>query len=145
MIDMKYLKWSLAPPFIFLGLLFISVVAYIYAPQLAAASLGPEAGPKPCEEAVSEDNVTLNQSEAKINQAIAKTCESTKSLIGLIVILMAVLTAAFGMIPMIIISLDVLQSDTMTKNRKITWLAATWLLLGFFAAIAYYFIEKKGD
>jgi hypothetical protein len=144
MIDMKYLKWTLVPPFILMGLLFISAVAYIYSPRLAAMSIGPEAGPKPCEQAIPDGNVTLNQSEMKLRQAVAETCESTKSLIGIAVLTMAVLTIAFGMIPMIIITLDILQSD-MAKNRKIAWLGVTWLLLGFFAAILYYFIEKKGD
>lgn len=145
MIDMKYLTWALVPPFIFLGLLFISIVAYAYAPQLAAASLGPEAGPSPCKDKVSEGNVTLNQSEVKVQQEIARSCESMKSLTSLMVMIMTVLTLAFGMLPMIIITLDILQSETMGRHRKIAWLAVTWLLLGFFAAIAYYFIEKKGD
>jgi len=65
-----------------------------------------------------------------------------QTVLGMGSMVIVMLAGLSMLVPMVLVTLDILQSG-MDGGKKVIWLGATWLLLGYVAAAAYYFMEVR--
>jgi hypothetical protein len=137
MVSKKHIKWSLLLPWVMLIPAILAVILYLIIPTLLA---GTADDPNVCEY---PGDAAPSSGESSIKYAMADLCTTSQTFLSVIIMMLVVLGGVATLVPVVLVSIDILQSEGMEGPSKAIWLIAIWFVPGYLATVAYYFMVKK--
>ncbi len=133
MVKKSHLKWSLILPFLLLLLAAIGIAVYILLPTVLSALISNPQGGDVCSPQPTPSG--------SLQEAMTNLCTDSKSLLGVGIMLLIVLSGLLGLVPMALVIIDAFCSP-LDGTKKALWIIGT-MLFGYFAAALYYFVEVR--
>ena len=137
MVSKKHIRWSLLLPWVMMAFALIGVVLYLAVPAILSALTGL---PDAC-----SYQAAGKSGQVAIGVAMADLCNTSQTFLGVAIMAIIIFSGLASVLSMILVSADIVQKQDMEGLHKALWLGAIWLVLGYFAAAAYYFMVKQKE